>query len=124
MCFNQDTAISSLNGKHLKLVDKLKKNSVTFLIKTVSLSTITTIHSMEVSVAYWFSSYEIDTVARFQILDETDCISHSANNLGIQLFFLQHRVVGQTGFFSIGMVNSLGKEISELTPVKLRLKLI
>ena len=30
----------------------------------------------------WLSSYEMDTVTRVQILDETDCISHSTNTLG------------------------------------------
>ena len=34
------------------------------------------------NVVYWLSSYELDTTIRVQILDETDCISHSINTLG------------------------------------------
>ena len=30
----------------------------------------------------WLSSLEMDTATRVQILDETDCISHSTNTLG------------------------------------------
>ena len=30
----------------------------------------------------WLSSLEMDTAIRFQILDETGCISHSTNTLG------------------------------------------
>ena len=30
----------------------------------------------------WLSSQEMNTAIRFQILDETDCISHSTNILG------------------------------------------
>ena len=30
----------------------------------------------------YISSKEMDTATRFQILDETDCISHSTNTLG------------------------------------------
>ena len=37
---------------------------------------------MEVSMVYWLSSQDMDTVTRVQILDETDCISHSTNTLG------------------------------------------
>ena len=34
------------------------------------------------SVVYWLSSQEMDTAIRVQILDETNCISHSTNTLG------------------------------------------
>ena len=37
---------------------------------------------MAVAVVEWLSSKEIDTATRVQILDETDCISHSTNTLG------------------------------------------
>ena len=37
---------------------------------------------MEVPVVYWLSSQDIDTATRVQILDLTDCISHSTNTLG------------------------------------------
>ena len=33
-------------------------------------------------VVYWLSSQKMDTAIRVQILDETDCISHSTNTLG------------------------------------------
>ena len=33
-------------------------------------------------MVYWLSSQEMDTAIRVQILDETDCISHSTNTLG------------------------------------------
>ena len=36
----------------------------------------------EMPVVYWLSSQEMDTAIRVQILDETDCISHSTNTLG------------------------------------------
>ena len=35
-----------------------------------------------VPVVYWLSSKEMDTATRVQILDKTDCISHSTNTLG------------------------------------------
>ena len=37
---------------------------------------------MEVPVVLWSSLSEMDTATRVQILDETDCISHSTNTLG------------------------------------------
>ena len=43
---------------------------------------------MEVPVVQWLSSWEMDTVTRIQILDETNCISHSTNTLG-KLFSFQ-----------------------------------
>ena len=36
----------------------------------------------EVPVVKWLSTGEMDTATRVQILDETDCISHSTNTLG------------------------------------------
>ena len=33
-------------------------------------------------VVKWLSSQEMDTTKRVQILDETDCVSHSPNTLG------------------------------------------
>ena len=35
----------------------------------------------EVAVVQWLSSYKMDTATRVQILDETDCISHSTNTI-------------------------------------------
>ena len=40
------------------------------------------LHVFDVPVVKWLSTYEMDTVTRVQILDETDCISHSTNILG------------------------------------------
>ena len=37
---------------------------------------------IEVPVVEWLSSQEMDTATRVQILDESDCISHSTNTLG------------------------------------------
>ena len=36
---------------------------------------------MEVPVVYWLSSQDMDTATRVQILDLTDCISHTTNTL-------------------------------------------
>ena len=36
----------------------------------------------EVPVVQWLSSQDMDKATRVQILDETDCISHSTNTLG------------------------------------------
>ena len=60
------------------------------------------------------SSYEMDTVTWVQILDETDCISHSTNTLGkgmnpIILPPVMGKIVGQTRFFSLGEATSLGE---------------
>ena len=33
-------------------------------------------------VVQWLSSQDMDTATRVQILDQTDCISHSTNTLG------------------------------------------
>ena len=38
--------------------------------------------ALEVPVVLWLSSLEMDTATRVQILDLTDCISHSTNTLG------------------------------------------
>ena len=37
---------------------------------------------VKVPVVKWLSSQDMDTTTRVQILDETDCISHSTNTLG------------------------------------------
>ena len=37
---------------------------------------------MAVPVVNWLSSLDMDTATRVQILDESDCISHSTNTLG------------------------------------------
>ena len=54
----------------------------------------------------------MDTATRVQILDETDCISHSTNTLGkrinpIILPPTMGKIVGQTNFFSLGEATSL-----------------
>ena len=36
----------------------------------------------KMTVVQWLSSQKMDTATRVQILDETDCISHSSNTLG------------------------------------------
>ena len=56
----------------------------------------------------------MDTATRVQILDKTDCISHSTNTLGkgmnpIILPPAMGKIVGQTGFFSLGEATSLGE---------------
>ena len=66
----------------------------------------------------------MDTATRIQILDENDCISHGTKTLGkgmnpIILPPAMGKIVGQTGFFSLGEE----KENSEFKPVKLRLKI-
>ena len=56
----------------------------------------------------------IYTATRVQILDETDCISHSTNTLGkgmnpIILPSAMGKISGQTRFFSLGEVTNLGE---------------
>ena len=56
----------------------------------------------------------MDTATRVQILDETDCISHSTNTLGkgmnpIILPPAMDKIVWQTGFFILGKATSLGE---------------
>ena len=56
----------------------------------------------------------MDTTTRVQILDETDCIPYSTNILGkvmnpIILPPAMGKIVGQTGFFSLGEATSLGE---------------
>ena len=56
----------------------------------------------------------MDTATRGQILDETDCISHSINTLGkgmnpIILSPVMGKIVGQTRFFSLVEATSLGE---------------
>ena len=46
---------------------------------------------------------------RVQILDETDCISHSTNTLGKGMNPIILPPVGQTRFFSLGEATSLGE---------------
>ena len=48
----------------------------------------------------------MDTATRVQILDETDCISHSTNTLGKGINPI---IGGQTVFFSLGKATSLGE---------------
>ena len=56
----------------------------------------------------------MDMATQVQILDETDCISHSTNTLGkgmnpIILPPAMGKIVGQTRFFSLGEATSLGE---------------
>ena len=56
----------------------------------------------------------MDTATRVQILEETDCISHSTNTLGegmnpIILPLAMGKIVGRTRFFSLGEATSLGE---------------
>ena len=56
----------------------------------------------------------MDTATRVQILDETDCISHSTNTLekGINPIILppaMGKIAGQTRFFSLGEATRLGE---------------
>ena len=56
----------------------------------------------------------MNTATQVQILDETDCISHSTNTLGkgmnpIILPPAMGKIVGQTRFFSRGEATSLGE---------------
>ena len=56
----------------------------------------------------------MDTATRVQILDETDCISHSTNTLGKRYDSNYSTssygyTVGQTRFFSLGEATSLGE---------------
>ena len=56
----------------------------------------------------------MNTTTRVQILDETDCISHSTNTLGkgmnpVILPPAMCKIVGQTRFFSLGEATSLGE---------------
>ena len=69
----------------------------------------------------WLSSEDMDTGTQVQILDQTDCISHTTNTLGKGMNpkyspSSYGEIVGQTRFFSLGEATSLGE------PVKLRLK--
>ena len=82
----------------------------------------------EVPVVQSLSSQEMDTATRVQILDLTDCISHSTNTLGkgmnpIILPPTMGKQQDRPG--SSVMVRQLvqEKENSEIKPVKLRLKI-
>ena len=82
---------------------------------------------MEVPVVQSLSSQEMDTATRVQIMDETDCISHSTNTLGEGMNpIILPPAMGkqQDRLCSSALVRKLvqGKENSEFKPVKLRLK--
>ena len=56
----------------------------------------------------------MDTATRVQILDGTDCISHSTNTLGKGINPIipppaMGKIVGQSRFFSCGEATSLGE---------------
>ncbi len=56
----------------------------------------------------------MDTVTRVQILVETVRISHNTNTFakGMNLIILppaMRKIVGETGFFSLGVATSLGE---------------
>ena len=70
----------------------------------------------------------MDTATRVQILDETDCLSHSTNTLGKGMNpIILSPAMGkkQDRLSSSALVRQLvyEKENSELKPVKLRLKI-
>ena len=74
------------------------------------------------------SSQEMDTATRVQILDETDCISHSTNTLGkgMNLIILPPAMGKQQGRLgSSAQVRQLiqEKDNSKFKPLKLRLKI-
>ena len=82
----------------------------------------------EVPVVQWLSSQDMDTATRVQILDLTDCISHSTNTLGKGLnpnILPQAMGKQQSRLGSSALVRQLvqEKENSEFKPVKLRLKI-
>ena len=60
---------SFLNGFTLKIAKSRR-----YPVKTIT--------DVEVPMVKWLSLQEMDTATRVQILDETDCISHSTNTLG------------------------------------------
>ena len=69
----------------------------------------------------------MDMAIRVQILDETDCISHSTNTFGkgmnpIILPSAMGKIVGQTKFFSLGKATSLGEGKLNSNLLKLCLK--
>ena len=67
----------------------------------------------------------MDSATQVQILDETDCISHSANTLGKgmnPIILPMGKYLGTLGSSALVRQLVLEKENSELKPVKLRLK--
>ena len=83
--------------------------------------------SQEVPVVQLLSSQELDTATRVQILDETDCISHSTNTLGegmnpIILPPAMGKQYDRLGSSALLRQLVQEKENSEFKPVKLRLK--
>ena len=77
---------------------------------------------------YIYNSQELNTTIRVQILDETDCISHSTNTLGKGMNpIIPPPAMGkqQDRLGSSALVRQLvqEKENSEFKPVKLRLKI-
>ena len=56
---------------------------------------------MEAFVVLWLPLFEMDTVTRVQILDETVCISHSDNTLG--------KGMNPVIFLNFGMATGLGE---------------
>ena len=70
----------------------------------------------------------MDTATQVQILDETDCLSHRTNTLGKGMNPIirptaMGKIVGQTGFFSLGEATSLGEgKLLNSNLFKLRLK--
>ena len=82
----------------------------------------------EVPVVQSLSQQEMDTATRVQILDETDCISHSTNTLGkgmnpIILPPAMGKQQGRLGPSALVRQLVQEKENSEFKPVKLRLKI-
>ena len=67
----------------------------------------------------------MDMATRVQILDETDCISHSTNTLGkgMNPIILPPAMEDRLGSSVLVRQLVLEKECSELKPVKLRLKI-
>ncbi len=83
---------------------------------------------MEVPVVQSLSPQEMNTATQVQILDDTDCISHSTNTLGKGMNpIILPPAMGkqQDRIGSSALVRQLvqEKENSEFKPVKLRLKI-
>ena len=70
--------------------------------------------TLEVSIVKWLSSLEMDPANRVQVMDKTDCISHSANILKKDIHptilpLTMGKIVGQTGLFSLDIAAGLGE---------------
>ena len=69
----------------------------------------------------------MDTTTQVQIQDKSICISYSINTLGkgMNLIILPESILGQTGFFNLGMAISMEKKKlwfqTCLTPLKIDL---